>query len=177
MKERGLLVDEVSKLRAQEDTLVLNTIRLLLIIKYSQILCFDAHLTLYLLTHYTIHVYFPRHPLYKVTILDDLKATSGLEKSAIKAEKDHFESQAKQLQSDKDNIAVNMFELEERLQEVIEDRQAVTKEKASLLTRILFLGEQRSSLIREAEERDKRDVEQVATIAGEQQHFMREEWH
>lgn len=101
-------------------------------------------------------------------MLDDLKATSSLEKDAIVQERNLFEVQVRQLQSDKDNIAVNMFELEERLQEVIVDRQVITKEKSSLLSRILFLGEQRSSLMREAEERDKRDVEQVATIAGEQ---------
>lgn len=103
-----------------------------------------------------------------MTMLDDLKATSSLEKDAIVQERNLFEAQVRQLQSDKGNIAVNMFELEERLQEVIVDRQVITKEKSSLLSRILFLGEQRSSLMREAEERDKRDVEQVATIAGEQ---------
>jgi hypothetical protein len=102
-------------------------------------------------------------------VLDDLKASSDLEKAAIIQERNYFEAQVRQLQSDKDSTAVNMFELEERLQEVIEDRQAAAKEKSSLLSRILFLGEQRSSLMREAEERDKRDVEQVATIAGEQQ--------
>ena len=47
-----------------------------------------------------------------------------------------------------------------------EEQHSIVKEKAVLLTRVIFLGEQRSDLLLKVEDMGKRTAEQAATIAG-----------
>ena len=99
-------------------------------------------------------------------MLADCKDTHNLDKEKALSEREEFLIKIDYAAAKEEELESKIQGLQAGLDVVVEERVLWGKEKASLLTRIVLLSEQKSDLILKIEEAEKRSEFQETIIAG-----------
>lgn len=102
----------------------------------------------------------------QVNLLSDVKDASNVEKEGLIQVLESRMIELSEAISEKEAMGEKVSALKKKLVASREEQSSVVKDKAVLLSRVIFLGEQRSDLMLRVDEMDRRTNEQAATIAG-----------